>query len=256
MNTSPRTVMRIYFHLHKPDEELYEQLLALLEGITPRVQFHPAEWSADIDLTGALRYWKRDAKGLAAVIRLRALALYGIQSSAGLGPSRMVATMAAALSPPGSVTAVGDSPYDIAAFLRSQRVAALPGIGPAAARSLSRYGINSIGEDGFLLELKSDPGRLGLETLLEEIVKLRRAKGVGPVGQRARRGVGQAGGLVAGSGDGLASVGSGGEPAAGQVCRHSKDAARPVQACGPCTRGRRRPQGSAAVCTRLSGCVS
>ncbi|MEU5865474.1 hypothetical protein ABZ815_30190 [Nonomuraea sp. NPDC047529] len=35
------------------------------------------------------------------------------------------------------------------------------------------------GEDGFLLELKSDPGRLGLETLLEEIVKLRRAKALG-----------------------------------------------------------------------------
>ena len=29
------------------------------------------------------------------------------------------------------------------------------------------------GRDGFLLELESDPGRLGLETLLEEIVKLR-----------------------------------------------------------------------------------
>ncbi len=35
------------------------------------------------------------------------------------------------------------------------------------------------GEDGFLQELKSDPGQLGLETLLEEIVKLRRAKALG-----------------------------------------------------------------------------
>jgi hypothetical protein len=35
------------------------------------------------------------------------------------------------------------------------------------------------GEDGFLLELKTDPGRLGLETLLEEIAKLRRAKALG-----------------------------------------------------------------------------
>ena len=32
------------------------------------------------------------------------------------------------------------------------------------------------GADGFLQELKSDPGRLGLESLLEEIVKLRRAR--------------------------------------------------------------------------------
>ncbi|MEW2354313.1 hypothetical protein [Spirillospora sp. NPDC029432] len=35
------------------------------------------------------------------------------------------------------------------------------------------------GADGFLAELKSDPGRLGVETLLEEIVKLRRAKAIG-----------------------------------------------------------------------------
>ncbi|MEV5576895.1 Tn3 family transposase [Spirillospora sp. NPDC052269] len=35
------------------------------------------------------------------------------------------------------------------------------------------------GADGFLLELKSDPGRLGLGTMLEEIVKLRRAKALG-----------------------------------------------------------------------------
>ncbi|WP_326608188.1 hypothetical protein OG930_43440 [Streptomyces sp. NBC_01799] len=146
MTTSPRTVMRIYFHLHKPDEELYEKLLALLEGITPRVQAHPADWSADVDPAGALRYWKRDAEGLAAVIRLRALALYGIQSSAGIGSSRMVAAMAAALSPSGSVTVVGNSSYDIAAFLRPQRAAALPGVGPSTARSLSRYGIYSVGD--------------------------------------------------------------------------------------------------------------
>lgn len=35
------------------------------------------------------------------------------------------------------------------------------------------------GADGFLAELKADPGRLGLETLLEEIVKLRRSKALG-----------------------------------------------------------------------------
>ncbi|MCA2230463.1 hypothetical protein [Nonomuraea aurantiaca] len=35
------------------------------------------------------------------------------------------------------------------------------------------------GADGSLAELKADPGRLGLETLLEEIVKLRRSKALG-----------------------------------------------------------------------------
>ncbi|MFF3359831.1 hypothetical protein ACFYWN_46465 [Streptomyces sp. NPDC002917] len=37
-------------------------------------------------------------------------------------------------------------PYDVAAFLRPQRAAALPGVGPATARSLSRYGIYSVGD--------------------------------------------------------------------------------------------------------------
>ncbi|MGW6570455.1 DNA polymerase Y family protein [Streptomyces sp. NPDC054975] len=146
MTTTHRAVMRIFFHLREPDEELYEQLLAVVEGITPRVQAHTADWSADADLTGALRYWRRDAEGLAAVIRLRALALYGIPTSAGVGPNRMVASMAAALAPPGTSTVVADAPYSIAAFLRPQRAAALPGVGPTAVRSLARYGLHTVGD--------------------------------------------------------------------------------------------------------------
>ena len=146
MSTSPRTIMRIYFHLAEPDEELYEQLLAVLEGITPRIEAHPADFSADVDLTPALRYWKRDAEGLSAVVRLRVLALYGVQSSVGVGPSRMVASKAAAVTPPGRGTVVGNTPYDLAAFLRPQRAAALPGIGPASARALARFGINTVGD--------------------------------------------------------------------------------------------------------------
>ncbi|MDX3433911.1 helix-hairpin-helix domain-containing protein [Streptomyces sp. ME01-18a] len=144
MTTSPRTVMRIHFHLQSAD--LYEQLLTVLEGITPRVQPHPADLSADVDLTGALRYWDRDPEGLAAVIRLRALALYGVQSSAGVGPSRMIAAMAAAITPPGAATIIGNTPYDVAAFLRPQRASALPGVGPATARTLTRYGIDTVGD--------------------------------------------------------------------------------------------------------------
>ncbi|WP_329111854.1 DNA polymerase thumb domain-containing protein [Streptomyces sp. NBC_01353] len=80
------------------------------------------------------------------MIRLRALALYGVQCSAGVGGSRMVAAMAAAVTPPGTSTVVGNTPYDIAAFLRPQRAAALPGVGPASARALARFGINTVGD--------------------------------------------------------------------------------------------------------------
>ncbi|MET8438684.1 helix-hairpin-helix domain-containing protein [Streptomyces sp900116325] len=146
MTPRPRTIMRIHFHPAEPTDELYEQLLAVLEGITPRVEPHPSDWAADVDLTGALRYWAQDAAGLVGVIRLRAIALHGVQSSAGAGPNRMIAAMAAAVTAPGAATIVGHGPYEIAAFLRPQPAVALSGVGPASARSLSRYGITTVGD--------------------------------------------------------------------------------------------------------------
>lgn len=88
----------------------------------------------------------RDPEGLAAVIRLRVLALYGVQSSAGVGPSRLIAAMAAAVTPLGAATVIGNTSHDIAVFLRPRRVSALPGVGAATARTLTRYGINTIGD--------------------------------------------------------------------------------------------------------------
>lgn len=146
MTHSPRTLMRIHFHVTEPADGLYEQLLAVLDTITPRVEPHPADWSADLDLTGALRYWARDPEALVGVIRLRILALHSVQSSAGAGPNRMIAAMAAALTPPGTATVIGHSPYEIATFLRPQPASALPGIGPASTKCLARYGIHTVGD--------------------------------------------------------------------------------------------------------------
>lgn len=145
MTASPRTVLHVHFHLRDQGGELYEQLLALLTNITPRVQGLPPN-AAALDVTGALRYFGSDARGLAQVVRLRCLALYGVQITAAAGPSRMIASMAAATTPPGAVTVISPHPYDVAAFLRPQPLAALPGIGPATVKRLMRYGLSSIGE--------------------------------------------------------------------------------------------------------------
>lgn len=142
----PRAILRIHFHPAERSEALYGQLLAVLDGISPRIEPLPADWSAYVDLTGALTYWDRDVEGLVAVLRLRLLALHGVQSSAGAGPTRGIATMAADATPPGAATVVADDPYEVAAFLRPRPAAALPGIGPKTARTLARYGITTVGD--------------------------------------------------------------------------------------------------------------
>lgn len=52
-------------------------------------------------------------------------------------------------------------------------------VGRLTPDSIERLEELAAGREGFLAELKSDPGPLGLETLLEEIVKLGRAKALG-----------------------------------------------------------------------------
>ncbi|MER6775038.1 helix-hairpin-helix domain-containing protein [Streptomyces bacillaris] len=142
----PRAILRIHFHPAERTDELYGQLLTVVDGISSRVEPQPADWSAYVDLTGALTYWGRDVEGLVAVLRLRLLALYGVQCSAGSGPTRSIAAMAADATPPGAATVVRDDPYEVAAFLRTKPASALPGIGPKTARTLARYGINTVGD--------------------------------------------------------------------------------------------------------------
>lgn len=140
-----RHILHVHFHLPPGDGlGMFERLLDLAEGITPRVQALPPD-NADLDVTGALAYFGRDAHGLAQILRLRALALYGVQTTAGSAGNRMLAAMACASSPPGQITHVGHDPAAIAAFLRPRPVTALYGVGPATAGTLSRHGLHTIG---------------------------------------------------------------------------------------------------------------
>ncbi|MFE3137270.1 hypothetical protein ACFXKK_36815, partial [Streptomyces globisporus] len=145
-SNKPRAILRIHFHPVERTEELYGQLLTVVDGISSRVEPLPGDWSAYVDLTGALTYWGRDAEGLVAVLRLRLLALHGVPCSAGAGPTRSIAAMAADATPPGAATVVRDDPYEVAAFLRTKPASALPGIGPRTAKTLARYGITSVGD--------------------------------------------------------------------------------------------------------------
>ncbi|MER6911394.1 hypothetical protein ABT354_06965 [Streptomyces sp. NPDC000594] len=127
---------------HRPDP--YERLVGLLQGITPRVQALPPT-DADCDITGALRYFGHDPQGVAQLIRMRSLALYGVDTTIGSAGNRLLAAMAADATAPGGVTHVPADPEAVAAFLRPRPVAALQGVGPALARVLVRHGLHTVG---------------------------------------------------------------------------------------------------------------
>ncbi|MFG2683976.1 hypothetical protein [Streptomyces sp. NPDC048392] len=143
---SGRHLLHLRFDVPAVEEaELPEGLRRLLENVTPRVQMIGPD-SAALDLTGAIPYWKRDARGLTELVQLRALAHFGLRSSAGCAPNRMLAAMACALTPPGQRTVVDDSPEAISAFLRPRPVHELPGVGARTATTLGEYGLHTVGD--------------------------------------------------------------------------------------------------------------
>ncbi|MGW6521934.1 hypothetical protein [Streptomyces sp. NPDC054962] len=143
---SGRCILHLRFVLPAaPGAELPERLRRLLEDFTPRVQLIEPDMAV-LDLTGALLYWKRDARSVTELVQLWALAFFGLRSSAGVAPHRMLAAMACALTGPGRRTVIDDSPEAITAFLRRRPVLELPGVGAKAADTLTEYGLHSVGD--------------------------------------------------------------------------------------------------------------
>ncbi|MFD8725275.1 hypothetical protein ACFV2H_46880 [Streptomyces sp. NPDC059629] len=142
---SGRRILCLSFDLPPDaDAELTERLRRLLEDFTPRVQM--LEDGALLDLTGATRWWQRDARGITELVQLRALAYFGVRSSAGVASTPMLAAMACALTPLGRRTVIDDSPEAISAFLRPRPVRELPGVGEKTAALLGEYGLHTVGD--------------------------------------------------------------------------------------------------------------
>lgn len=136
------TILCVRFQPSPPHEVALPELLGLLQEFTPVVEALPPD-GALADLGGAERYFGRGAVELAAVIRVRALARYGVDCVIGVGPGPMLARVALRDARPGVTRAV---PGDAAAeFLAGKPVAALPGVGPATARTLGEYGLDTLG---------------------------------------------------------------------------------------------------------------
>ncbi len=144
-------VLYVRFH-PAPGEDVYQGLLTLLGELTPVVEALPPD-AALADVRGALRYFGRDAAGLAEIVRVRALARYGVDCTVGVAANPLLARMAAhearevheaqGAQESGAVRTVPGDPDAVAAFLAGKPPIALPGVGPATARTLSAYGLDS-----------------------------------------------------------------------------------------------------------------
>ncbi|MFE5484876.1 hypothetical protein [Streptomyces sp. NPDC056527] len=133
-------ILCVRFRLDGLGEAMLPRLVGLLAEFTPVVEAAPPD-TLLADVRGALRYFGWSPVELASVVRVRALALYGVDCVIGAGPNPMLARMAAREARPG-VTLVVEDP---AAFLRERPVVALDGVGRATARTLCAYGLDSIG---------------------------------------------------------------------------------------------------------------
>ncbi|MYX99840.1 hypothetical protein GT045_34835 [Streptomyces sp. SID486] len=138
------TILCVRFQLPPMYEAALPGLLGLLEEFTPVVEALPPD-GALADLRGAERYFGRSAVELAAVIRVRALARYGVDCAIGAGPGPMLARVALRDARPGVTRAVPEDPDGIAEFLAGRPVTALPGVGTATARTLGEYGLDTLG---------------------------------------------------------------------------------------------------------------
>ncbi|MEU6593563.1 hypothetical protein ABZ923_30820 [Streptomyces sp. NPDC046881] len=136
------TILCVRFQLPPMYKAALPGLLGLLEDFTPVVEALPPD-GALADLRGAERYFGRSAVELASVIRVRALARYGVDCAIGAGPGPMLARVALRDARPGVTCAVPEDA--VAEFLAGKPVAALPGIGAATARTLGEYGLDTLG---------------------------------------------------------------------------------------------------------------
>lgn len=139
----------LYVHAHRrgggaPGEELYARMLGLLAEFTPVVQALPPD-AALADVRGSLRYFDTDAPALAERIRARIAGLYRLRSTVGVAANPLLARMVAHDGPPCAVRVLPDDVTAVAGFLAAKHPATLHGVGPATARTLASYGLDSVG---------------------------------------------------------------------------------------------------------------
>ena len=118
-----------------------EQLLAIYGRFTDLVEPVSID-EAFLDVTGSRRLFGSPQQIGAQIQRLTSEEL-GLSCSIGIGPTRLLAKLAAELEKPGGLTTLTRD--DVHGRLRSLPVGAISGIGPVTVKRLSSLGITHIG---------------------------------------------------------------------------------------------------------------
>jgi DNA polymerase IV len=119
-----------------------EQLLAIYGRFTDLVEPVSID-EAFLDVTGSRRLFGSPQQ-IAVEIQQRTRDELGLSCSIGIGPTRLLAKLAAELDKPGGLTTLTRD--DVQGRLRSLPVGAISGIGPVTVKRLGSLGIANIGE--------------------------------------------------------------------------------------------------------------
>ncbi len=144
---------------HAAYAQASRQVMEVLESFTPALETVSLD-EAYLDLTGCERH-HRSWTAAAQSLREAVLAATGLSVSVGIGGTRAVAKVAAALAKPAGIVVV--RPGEERAFLAALPLEHLPGIGEKTRAQLERFNLRSIGDlaampDGLL---EATFGRMG-----------------------------------------------------------------------------------------------
>ena len=98
---------------------------------------------AFLDVTGSRRLFGSPQE-IAGQIQRQTRGELGLSCSIGIGPTRLLAKLAAEIDKPGGVTTLTRD--DVHGRLRAMPVGAISGIGPVTVKRLGSLGVASIGE--------------------------------------------------------------------------------------------------------------
>jgi len=120
------------------------RLLQIYERYTPIVEVFSVD-EAFLDLTGSVRLFG-SSETVAKMIKAAVGKQFGLSSSIGIAPNKLLAKLASGLKKPDGLVIL--KPYDISMVLEDLPIQQLCGIGPALEKQLKAMGIETCGQLG------------------------------------------------------------------------------------------------------------